>query len=207
MRSANKVVAEQDLGVYYFTSSKNVKNNFSEYNIEIVAYFVDQVSAFEFENALIKEHWGDALLLNRHYQKSMSKFSMAGAKRTDLSEYNKKTKSKPKESRQYQCTECSRFFTKLEFCHHPIKENPFCSQGCAASSNGRASSLRRKGTVMPHLHGRKTWNKGLPNPISAENGKKSAAKQSATVKGRTRLYREDGSWTWQYPNKQEPKLL
>jgi hypothetical protein len=201
MRSANKVVAEQDLGTYYFTSSKHVKNNFQEFDKEIVAYFKDQISAFEFENNLIKEYWEDPLLLNKHYQKSMTKFSMTGAKRTDLAEYNRKTKRKPKEDRRYQCIECSKIFTKLEFCHYPIKEKPFCSQGCAAATNGRETSLRRKGTTMPHLHGRKTWNKGLPNPTSAENGKKGAAKLSAKVKGRTRSYREDGSWTWQYPNK------
>ena len=35
MRSANKVVAELDLGIKYFTSSKYVKNKFDEFNIEI----------------------------------------------------------------------------------------------------------------------------------------------------------------------------
>ena len=41
--------------------------------------------------------------------------------------------------------------------------------------------------------------KGKPKPYSAETGKKSAAKISATVTGRKRLYKDDGSWTWQYP--------
>ena len=41
--------------------------------------------------------------------------------------------------------------------------------------------------------------KGKPRPYSAEIGKKSAAKISATVTGRKRLYKDDGSWTWQYP--------
>lgn len=43
--------------------------------------------------------------------------------------------------------------------------------------------------------------KGKPRPYSAETGRKSAAKISATVTGRKRLYRDDGSWTWQYPQK------
>jgi len=43
--------------------------------------------------------------------------------------------------------------------------------------------------------------KGKSKPYAAETGKKSAAKISATVTGRKRLYREDGSWTWQYPQK------
>jgi hypothetical protein len=41
--------------------------------------------------------------------------------------------------------------------------------------------------------------KGKSRPYAAETGKKSAAKISATVTGRKRLYKEDGSWTWQYP--------
>jgi len=38
-------------------------------------------------------------------------------------------------------------------------------------------------------------------PTAAENGRKSAGKLSATVTGRKRLYRKDGTWTWQYPEK------
>lgn len=45
------------------------------------------------------------------------------------------------------------------------------------------------------------WNKGLPNPYAAINGKNGAMKQSLTVTGRKRKYNEDGSWTWEYPNK------
>jgi len=41
--------------------------------------------------------------------------------------------------------------------------------------------------------------KGKTNPQAADNGRKGAAKLSARVKGRTRLYKEDGTWTWQYP--------
>jgi hypothetical protein len=55
--------------------------------------------------------------------------------------------------------------------------------------------------------GRIAWNKGLPNQQSAINGKKSASKQSSTVIGRKKKVLADGTWTWEYPNKQEPKLL
>lgn len=159
MRSVNKVVAEQDLGVHYFTSSKHVKNNFSEYDSEILAYFVDQISAFEFENDLIKEHWGDPLLLNRHYQKSMSRFSMAGAKREDLAEYNRKTKSKPKEIRHYKCTHCNTVIIKEEFCHHAAKSNYYCNASCRGLHV--ASWLpSRAGIPKPYKEGRTAWNKG-----------------------------------------------
>jgi hypothetical protein len=41
--------------------------------------------------------------------------------------------------------------------------------------------------------------KGRPNLQAADNARKGAAKLSAKTKGRTRLYKEDGTWTWQYP--------
>jgi hypothetical protein len=44
-----------------------------------------------------------------------------------------------------------------------------------------------------------SWNKGLTNPLAADNARKGAEKLSVKAKGRTRLYREDGTWTWQYP--------
>ena len=47
----------------------------------------------------------------------------------------------------------------------------------------------------------KPTTKGKSNPLAAINGKKGAAKLSTKVTGRTRLYKEDGSWTWQYPKK------
>jgi hypothetical protein len=201
MRSANKVVAEQDLGTHYFTSSKHVKNNFTEFDIEIIAYFVDQISAFEFENDLIKKHWGNSLLLNRHYQKSMSKFSMTGSKREDLTEYNRKTKSKPKEERVYTCAICACIFTRLEFCHHPIREEVVCGHKCNGVRSGKKSLGKPNLKLRESLQGRPAWNKGQPNLTAAENGKKSAAKQSATVTGRKRKYLPDGKWTYEYPNK------
>lgn len=199
MRSANKVIAEQDLGVRYFTSSKYVKNNFSLFNVEILAYFRDQISAFEFENNLIEQCWEDPRLLNKHYQKSMTKFSMTGFKRPDLVEQNKRIKSKPKENREYVCTQCGAHFQKVEFIHYPVKEKPFCSHVCSARHSGIHNSTKGK----PNLknRGREAWNKGKPNPMSAANAKKGAAKLSDKAKGRSRLYRPDGSWTWQYPEK------
>lgn len=199
MRSANKVAAEEDLGVFYFTSSKKVKNNFENFDKEIIAYFKDQASAFEFENSLIKEHWGDRLLLNKHYQESMSKFSMTGCKRPDLSKYNKIHKSKPKESRKYQCPECKTQFELLEFCHYPLKVNHYVVYLVLLDIT--ENTVVNVKALMENLRGRPTWNKGLPNPNAANNGRKGAKKLSATATGRKRLYNEDGSWTWYYPKK------
>lgn len=44
--------------------------------------------------------------------------------------------------------------------------------------------------------GKRAWNKGVSNPLSAENGRKGAAKLAATATGRKRVYHDDGTWTW-----------
>ncbi len=203
MRSANKVVAEQDLGIHYFTSSKKVKENFEKYDITILAYFADQLSAFEFENQIIKENWDSPLLLNKHYQKSFTKFSMTGAKREDLTDYNRKTKSKPKEVRKYTCIICCGGFDRLEFIHKPAKKDFVCGHKCNGVRNGKS----RKGKSFPNLSaafkGRTAWNKGVPNPNSADNARKGAKKLSEKATGRRRQYKEDGSWTWIYSEKDE----
>lgn len=161
MRSANKVIAEEDLGIYYFTSSKHVRSNFSDFDIEIKAYFIDQESAFKYENELIKENWGNSLLLNRHYQKSVSGFSMAGAKRPDLAEINRKTKSKPKEERIYKCVICGEIFTRLEFCHHTVKEEFVCGHKCNGIRNGKKGLGKPNPKISESRKGQSSWNKGL----------------------------------------------
>lgn len=65
-RSANKHRAEFDLGVYYFTSSKEVKRmGFENFDIVILAEFFDKIDAREFEYCLIESYWGNPLLLNK----------------------------------------------------------------------------------------------------------------------------------------------
>jgi hypothetical protein len=124
---------------------------------------------------------------NRHYETARIEHSKL------LSEHNRRIKTKAKESRQYVCVHCSKRFNRVEFCHHPIRERAWCSQSCAGKYNGKhfvSHSSRNKGNVA--------WNKGLPNPNSAENARKGALKLASKVTGRTRLYKADGSWTWQY---------
>jgi len=139
--------------------------------------------------------------------------SATDARRASQSEIMRKineTKKKPKETREYRCANCLGIFIRIEFCHHPIKEKAFCSKSCSDlfSNKNRIRNIPNKEkpntNKKPHhwtLPGRKAWNKGLSNPTAAENGRRGAAKLSETIKGRKRLYREDGSWTWQYPKK------
>jgi hypothetical protein len=117
------------------------------------------------------------------------------------------------------CQRCStEFFGKSRL--------KYCSRSCASQSRWLAAKTRtvseetkkkmsgkipwNKGTKMSEeakqklsesRKGSVPWNKGLPNPLAADNGKKSAAKQSASVTGRRRQYRDDGSWFWIYPEK------
>lgn len=93
---------------------------------------------------------------------------------------------------QYNCDYCQHQFDSK-------KTRRFCSRVCSArwgAANGVGEKLSKA------LKGRPAWNKGVPNATAAENGKKSAAKQSATVTGRKLFIRPDGSRTWIYPNKE-----
>ena len=54
-RFKNTVPAKEDFGKHYFTSNSYVKENFENFDFEIVAEFPDRKSAFAFETKLIKE--------------------------------------------------------------------------------------------------------------------------------------------------------
>ena len=69
-RSRNVILglaSSDDLGIKYFTSSHSIKRDFSKYDFEIVAEFFKSEDAYDVEQELIREHWGNPLLLNKHY--------------------------------------------------------------------------------------------------------------------------------------------
>jgi hypothetical protein len=184
MRSANQVIAELDLGIHYFTSSKTVQTHFQDYDFKIIAYFVDHKSAFIFENQIIECEWGNPLLINKHFQKTYSNFSMAGFKRPDVIDYNKETKSKPKEFREYECTCCRDTFYREEHCHHHRSLEPFCSKACVAIHFHKGKHYPNKTKPRPYQLGRTPWNKGLTkfnDPRIASYGQS----VSRSTKGRT----------------------
>jgi len=47
--------------------------------------------------------------------------------------------------------------------------------------------------------GRTAWNKGLHNPMAANNGKSGANKLRLKAIGRKKKYLPNGKWTWEYP--------
>jgi hypothetical protein len=67
--------------------------------------------------------------------------------------------------------------------------------------NKPASSESASKKLSEYKTGKPAWNKGLPNNVAAENGKKGAIKQSKSVTGRKKKVLSDGSWVWEYPNK------
>lgn len=69
-RFKNKVRAELDLGIKYFTSSKIVKPKFYEFNFQVLAEFFDAADAYAFEQHLIEENFKNPLILNAHYHKN-----------------------------------------------------------------------------------------------------------------------------------------
>lgn len=90
---------------------------------------------------------------------------------------------------EVKCAWCKQnFFSK--------RNGKFCSVKCLGISNAAS----RKGKPSPNK-GKIGWNKGIPNPTAAEQGRRTAAKQSATVTGRKMAIREDGTRYWIYPNK------
>lgn len=64
-RARNKIAGTDDLGSYYFTSSNRVKEmGFCNFSWVILCEFEDGRQAFDYEQHLIEQHWGNPLLLN-----------------------------------------------------------------------------------------------------------------------------------------------
>lgn len=75
-------------------------------------------------------------------------------------------------------------------------------KGTPAWNKGKTGiyTEEQRTNISTHRKGKPTT-KGKKALHSSDNGKKGAATQSATVTGRKRKYAEDGSWTWEYPQK------
>jgi hypothetical protein len=66
----------------YKTSSKVVKPNFEQYDWFIIAEFFNSDDAFTFEQSLIKENWGNPLLLNGAFVSENLKFNPGQSKQS-----------------------------------------------------------------------------------------------------------------------------
>jgi hypothetical protein len=77
------------------------------------------------------------------------------------------------------------------------KKQVSCSRSCATKLVMSHPEARAK--VGDATRGKVAWNKGKPNQTSAENGRAAAEKLRKLATGRKRQYREDGTWSWVYP--------
>lgn len=90
----------------------------------------------------------------------------------------------------FKCKNCGVTFQSKQ---EPI----YCSISCNTKWNMANGGAKK---ISEALTGRVAWNKGLPNNKASENGKKSALKQSETVRGR-RIEIINGKRKWVYPEK------
>jgi hypothetical protein len=80
-RSANKEPWETDLPKYR-TSSKLVRPRFDEFDWQVLMIFEKPECAYDFEQYMIHEAWGDPLLLNKSCYHGKPSFTNAGSKHT-----------------------------------------------------------------------------------------------------------------------------
>lgn len=69
---------ELDIGIKYPTSSKYVKHRVKEFDVTIVAEFFNVTDAYDHEQLLIHESWGNPKLLNKVCYYGKKRFDMAG---------------------------------------------------------------------------------------------------------------------------------
>jgi hypothetical protein len=83
-RYANKVVAVEDFGILYQTSSNKLKHPFHEYKQTIVAEFETGYEAYDFEQKIIYDNIGNVLMENGvcHYGKTRFLFYGPHSKNT-----------------------------------------------------------------------------------------------------------------------------
>jgi hypothetical protein len=74
-RFKNKLPAAQDFGVCYFTSNDYVKNNFENFEYEIISEFPDRKSAFAFETKLINETKSDLQINANKFNKAKKPYT------------------------------------------------------------------------------------------------------------------------------------
>ena len=72
-----------------------------------------------------------------------------------------KTKKRPKEERTPKCVICDNVFIRLEFCHHPIKEEFVCGHKCNGTRNGKKLLGRPNLKISESRKGKSSWNKGV----------------------------------------------
>ncbi len=81
-RFKNLVPAKDDLGTHYFTSNDYVKENFNNFDYEIISEFPDRKSAFAYETQLIKETKSENQINANKYNKFKKPY-----RKSEITEY------------------------------------------------------------------------------------------------------------------------
>lgn len=76
------LTSDEDFPLYK-TSSKTVNPNFDEYDWHIIAEFFNGNDAYDFEQQLISNEWGNPLLLNESCYYGKARFNHANKKHTE----------------------------------------------------------------------------------------------------------------------------
>lgn len=76
-RFKNKVPAKDDFGKIYFTSNDYVKENFNNFDYEIIAEFSNRKEAFAFETKLINETKSELQINANKYNKLRKPYQQA----------------------------------------------------------------------------------------------------------------------------------
>ena len=77
-------VSSDDLGRFYFSSSREIgRDNFSEFEVVVLAEFFTGDDAHRFEQILLERHWDDPLLINRFRFKYPNLVSRKGFNHTE----------------------------------------------------------------------------------------------------------------------------
>lgn len=159
-RSNNKVSSSEDLGIYYFSSSKEIKPIFCQFHKEIVAEFFDGKDAWVFEQQLIGEHFNDSLLINRSYYRDGSRiFSTAGRKRTN-DEKERISKTKTGVKRKWIPSEAQ--IERMKESRRGYVHSSETRQKISDSNLGRKVSEETRYKISDSMKGNTPWNKGTP---------------------------------------------
>ena len=172
--------------------SDNVQNGTCRYyNVKKTAYGGSHKGHKKNRN---KPAWNKGITSDMLQLRQTGLFCLLSDKSKNTSTpYTNNTKRKKKWIRKTQ------FKITCKVCHSEFLSNRKERSVCSLSCVSKIAWIN--GTAKPgFVKGNPAWNKGLSNPLAAENGRKSAEKQSKTVTGRRRKYKGDGSWIWEYPS-------
>ncbi len=214
----------EDFWIYYFTSSKNIKDLISIYGKDSFEFKVLHESenyeeCFWFEQQLISQEFNNPLCLNRHYIVSLSgqnRFSFKGCNHSEKSiekiRQNHKGMSGKKhtEETKKKISENHKGMQGLSHSYDTIKKMSDIKMGNTygkgnKGNTGRIQSEESNRKRSTALLGRTPWNKGLESHNKGKSKTKYICQHcQKVVGGLSTLNRWHNANCPQYNSKEEP---